>query len=429
MDAAATSADHAAERGRERHRRAKELETLLKRIRSTGGFATFGPPPTLDELLSEAAHGPVVTYNISSHRSDALLLTRNGITSCPLPQLTQEVVVEQVNTFYQALAEATAPDADRISAQQTLRQILEWLWEAATEPALSALAALGEAIPAWDGEPLPRVWWAPGGLLGMLPLHAAGFHTDPGHGPHRRTVLDRVISSYTPTIRALRHARQPRSQPADASQSLIIAMPTTPGLNPLPYVHEEVRRLLALLPRPVQLIEPEPDNAALPPGADAPTAAAVLARLPECSIAHFTCHGASNRADPSQSLLFLHDHATTPLTVSALARVNLDRAQLAYLSACSTADPGSSRLFDEAIHLTSAFQLAGFPHVVGTLWPVDDHLSAKIAESFYTNLTTGPPGTLDPNRAATALHHAVRAVRDRYPATPSLWAAYLHVGA
>ena len=129
------------------------------------------------------------------------------------------------------------------------------------------------------------------------------------------------------------------------------------------------------------------------------------------------------------SRLLLHDHATTPLTVSALAQVDLAHAQLAYLSACSTADPGSLDLLDESIHLTSAFQLAGFPHVVGTLWPIDDRLAAEIAESFYTRLTPSPPGNPDPAQSAAALHHTIRTVRDRYPATPSLWAAYLHAGA
>ncbi|MGW1761539.1 CHAT domain-containing protein [Streptomyces mirabilis] len=425
-----TDADRADGTGRERHRLAQELEKLLKRIRACDGFAEFGLPPTADDLLGEAAHGPVVIFNISRYRSDALLLTRDGITSRPLPQLTPDAVLDRANSFYRALSAATAPDGDRIAAQQTLRQVLEWLWEAAAEPALSALAALGEAIPpVQDGQPLPRVWWAPGGLLGLLPLHAAGFHTDPGHGPNRRTVLDRVISSYTPTIRTLRHARRHRPQPADDPWSLIVAMPTTPGLSPLPHVPQEARRIQALLPRPVQLTEREPADTTIPPNADTPTTAAVLACLPHCSIAHFACHGASNRTDPSQSQLFLHDHATAPLTVSALAQVNLDRAQLAYLSACSTADPGNFDLLDQAIHLTSAFQLAGFPHVVGTLWPIDDRLAVEVAESFYTHLTAGPPGTLDLNQAAAALHHTIRSLRDRYPATPSLWAAYLHAGA
>jgi tetratricopeptide (TPR) repeat protein len=415
----------------ERHRLAEEMEALLERIRACEGFADFGLPPTVEDLMAEAEHSPVVTFNVSAYRSDALLLTRDGISSCSLPGLTHDAVKEQVSHFYGALAEATSPDGERrIAAQRTLRQVLEWLWEAALEPVLSALEAQGDAIsPARDVQSLPRVWWAVGGLLGLLPLHAAGFHTDPGQGPNRRTVMDRVISSYTPTIRALRHARARRPRPT--GQSLIVAMPTTPGHSTLRYVPEEVRRVKGLLSCPVELIEPDaaPDGTPVPPGIGTPTTATVLAHLPQCAIAHFACHGASNHADPSQSQLLLHDHATTPLTVSALAQTDLAHAQLAYLSACSTADPGSSDLLDEAIHLTSAFQLAGFPHVIGTLWPIYDHLAVEIAESFYARLTPGPPGRLNPALAATALHDTIRAVRDRYPATPSLWAAYLHAGA
>ncbi|MER7181270.1 CHAT domain-containing protein [Streptomyces hyaluromycini] len=107
-----------------------------------------------------------------------------------------------------------------------------------------------------------------------------------------------------------------------------------------------------------------------------PTKANVLARLPDCSIAHFACHGDSHPTDSSQSLPLLHDYESAPLTVAGLAAVDLDQAQLAYPSACHTAVSATPALFDETIHLTSAFQLAGFPHVVGTLWTLVDSIAA-----------------------------------------------------
>ncbi|MFE1500617.1 CHAT domain-containing protein, partial [Streptomyces albidoflavus] len=242
-------------------------------------------------------------------------------------------------------------------------------------------------------------------------------------------------STTPPPPRWLHQARGPGPPAAGDVRSLIVAVPDAPGLPPLQHVAEEARRVRALLPRRINLTAPEPhDEGPRPaPGGDVPTTAAVLARLPECAIVHFACHGATDHTDPSRSRLFLHDHDTTPLTVSALASVDLDRARLAYLSACSTATPGGPDLLEEAIHLTSALRVAGFPHVVGTLWSVDDQMAAEIAESFYRHLFTGAPaGPADPgpgpDRAAVALHHAVRAVRDRYPATPSLWAAHLHSG-
>ncbi|MDX3104629.1 CHAT domain-containing protein [Nonomuraea angiospora] len=182
------------------------------------------------------------------------------------------------------------------------------------------------------------------------------------------------------------------------------------------------------------------------------TRAQVLAALPECTIAHFACHGVSDLADPSESRLLLRDHDSAPLTVSSLASVNLERAELAYLSACSTAlmsvvtlgsvefDPAlraelpdlaaamlavnqNADLVDEAIHLSSAFQLAGFRHVVSTLWEIDDAAAVQLADDFYAGLRG------DAGSSARALHDAVRALRDRRPRLPSLWASYLHAGA
>jgi CHAT domain-containing protein len=41
------------------------------------------------------------------------------------------------------------------------------------------------------------------------------------------------------------------------------------------------------------------------------------------------------------------------------------------------------------VHITGAFQLAGYRNVVGTLWPVNDATSADIARTTYEKLTQG----------------------------------------
>lgn len=139
-------------------------------------------------------------------------------------------------------------------------------------------------------------------------------------------------------------------------------------------------------------------------------------------------HGDHDPTDPSRSLLYLHDHKSAPLTVASVASINLEYAQLAYLSACNTALSMDVDLLDEAIHLTSTFQLAGFRHVVGTLWTIDDDIAVEIARDFYTALYDAR-GALNTAHAAYALHHAVRQQRNQLPDTPSLWAAYIHAGA
>lgn len=408
---------------------ADQLATIFTDIRSVEGFATFGLPPTTDELLSQATSGPIVTFNISEHRSDALLLTESGIISVELPGLVYDSLIAQINVFHRALDSATASanSTDRITSQRSLLRVLEWLWDVAAEPVLDALGY--QQSPSSSAE-WPRVWWAPGGLLGLLPIHAAGYHLEPpANGQSHRAVMDRVISSYTPTIRALRYTRQ--QVPTDATAiTLIVAMPTTPGLaGRLRQVPTEVSMLHDRLPRPVLLAEPGVLGTGLSIApAGVPAKANVLAYLPDCRIAHFACHGASDPADPSKSLLLLDDYRTDPFTVASLGPVKLDLAELAYLSACSTAFTSASDLLDEAIHLTSAFQLAGFPHVVGTLWEIDDTVAVSVAEAFYSHLHT-TVGSVDTSKAAQALHHAVRAVRHSLPGTPSLWAAHIHAGA
>jgi hypothetical protein len=426
---AAETAETTAAPGRaaeERRRRADELTATLRQIRAIKGFAAFGLPPAVEELTAQAAAGPVVTVNVSDFRSDALLLTTSGVTAVRLPGLTRDALTEAIGAFHQAIGAATAGEAghqDRMNAQQAMTAILGWMWDVVAEPVLEELGF--RQSPA-AGTPWPRMWWAPGGLLGQLPIHAAGRHQD---GPPAAAVMDRIISSYTPTIRALRYARQHARQPASAARALIVAMPVTPGLPgdaPLPDVPAEVRAIRPLLPEPVILIEPSGTKQGRP--GVLPTRANVFRYLPQCVIGHFACHGASHPSDPSQSMLLLHDHQSAPLTVSSLTSVLHDNLRLSYLSACRTAYTADSDLLDESIHLTSAFQLAGSRHVIGTLWEINDTTAAAVAASFYAGLRTAA-GELDTDRAARALHDAVRAIRDRYPRSPVLWAGYLHAGA
>ena len=403
---------------RQRRELARQFDSVLAEIRSLDGFAAFARPADISQFLDLGCAGPVVTFNVSTYRSDALLLTPDGITAIELPALSPSELLRQISTFHRALeaAEYGAP-----AARTGMGEVLAWLWDAVAEPVLDVLGYRDQPPP---GAEWPRVWWALGGLLGLLPLHAAGYHDGQPGERGRRTVMDRVISSYTPTLRALRHARLHAPAAADPGRALIVAMPTTPGLPAaaLPWVPRETDMLTRRLPSPVLLTTESRGQDGLP------TSANVLASLPGSAIAHFACHSISDPVDPSRSMLLLQDHDRDPLTVASLASLRLERAQLAYLSACSTAHTGTAELADEAIHLTSAFQLAGYPHVIGTLWAIDDRNAMKVADVFYAHLATSL-GKIDTTRAADALHHAIRAMRDRFPEDPFLWAGYLHSGA
>ncbi|MEU9286532.1 CHAT domain-containing protein [Streptomyces sp. NPDC048275] len=357
------------------------------------------------ELRATAAAGPVVLVNVSPYGSDALVVTQRSIDAVPLPGLDPATTSARRQALQDALSRIETPRTSRtesLRAQQVVRDTLTWLWQAVTGPVLDHLG-----IPAAPAGPLPRVWWAPGGVLGTLPLHAA---TPQGGAPG---ALDRVVSSYTPTLRALHHARQRAARPA-GTDALVVAVGEASGLAPLPAARREAEHLARLLP-----------SAQVLTGASA-THSAVVSALPRYAYAHFACHALGELERPSASRLVLHDHAEHPLTVRDLARLRLPSVQLAYLSACDTLRT-SPELADEAVHIVSALQIAGFPHVVGSLWHVDDTIGAGVAQDVYEALVTGD-NALDVNRTAEALHSTVCALRDTYPQTPSLWACQVHAG-
>ncbi|WP_243726176.1 CHAT domain-containing protein [Actinomadura rubrisoli] len=351
------------------------------------------------------------------HRCDALIVTADPdrpVRHVPLPGLTQDAVYEQGDRLLAARRASASLDASELRrAESVLHDVLGWLWDAAAEP---ILAALGHTTVPGPDDAWPRVWWCPIGVMAYLPLHAAGHHHDIATDAAPRTVMDRVVSSYTPTVHALAYARRaPVPSGTDGRPALIVAMPRTPGEPPLRGADDEARRLRRLLGDATVLRKRHA------------THQAVLSALPKHSVAHFACHGATDWRDPGASRLLLHDHATRPLTVAEISRLRLGGADLAYLSACGTADT-HPRLVDEAVHVTAAFQLAGFRATVGTLWRISDQVATRVAEDVYTELTDAGTRAPDTARTALGLHHAVRRVRADLLDAPTLWASLIHTG-
>lgn len=110
------------------------------------------------------------------------------------------------------------------------------------------------------------------------------------------------------------------------------------------------------------------------------------AALPEATWAHFACHARADLLSPADSGLWLHDG---PLRLPEIGALHLPHAELAYLSACSTADHGG-RYADETLDIASAFHLAGFRHVIASLWPLNDQIAMQTASAFYRELPDLP---------------------------------------
>lgn len=389
-----------------RYALAERRRRLLAEIRALPGLDGFLRRPAFDALA--AGLGPVVLVNVGERRSDALVVAAGDVTVVPLPEATPGEVAARAVDFLTAVAVLTgqAPPVPQgearrrtVAARATVGRTLDWLWRAVAGPVLDA------AVPAGGPGEWPRLWWCPTGLLTLLPLHAAA-PLDGGPG-----LLDRVIPSYTASLRALARARQAVPEaPAPVDRALVVSLPHLPGLPDLPGAEREAQIVRGHLTRGRTLS-----------GATA-TPAAVVAELRGHPVAHLSCHGRQDLRDPLRGRLAL---TGGPLQVRDLWRPGTAPAALAVLSACETVRGGAA-LPDEVLTLGTAFQLAGFRQVVGALWPISDPVTVQLCADLYAALAV--PGGIDPDRAAVALHDAVRRLRATLPGRAELWAAYAHLG-
>ena len=154
-------------------------------------------------------------------------------------------------------------------------------------------------------------------------------------------------------------------------------------------------------------------------GSDA-TVANVQAAMPRHRWVHLSCHGYQDLRDPSAAGLELSDGT---LTITRLSGARY-AGELAFLSACRTA-AGGVDLPDEVITLAAALNYTGYRHVVATLWSVDPAIAADVTTAVYAELITG--NGFDPDRSATALHQAVRTLRDDGRPLDE-WLPFTHTG-
>ncbi|KAF2804948.1 uncharacterized protein BDZ99DRAFT_511473 [Mytilinidion resinicola] len=365
----------------------RELDELILKIRQQPGFEDFLIPPSEEGMQNAARYGPIVVVNVSNHRCDALLITQHQIQSLALLRLKSEEIEEK--------AQRGGLGSHRV---------LSWLWEAVTNPILDTL---GFTQPP-SHDKWPHIWWIPTGLLSKFPLHAAGLH---GEGC-TKTVLDRVMSSYSSSIKAIIQGRRRRAleaTPTAPNHALLVAMQDTPEHPRLNFAAKEVEML--------QDVCKSMDFDPIVPRVRRHKQD-IISHLPSCKIFHFAGHGHTDDDDPSHSYLLLEDWKSDQLTVATLLEMNLRQRSpfLAYLSACGTGEIRDERFYDESIHLISACQLAGFRHVIGTLWEVNDESCVDMARFTYEGIRDG---AMTDESVCLGLHKATRELRDRWLRVPA----------
>jgi tetratricopeptide (TPR) repeat protein len=427
------------ENGQNRRELSAKLGHLLNRVRGEQGFERFLLAPSESEIRTLACHGPIVVFNVSEYGNYAFIVKTEKIFAIELP-LKDVKDLEKATSLFQLAQKVGGQLQTRHVANVLMRHVLEFLWD---NVASSVMEALGYTSSPTDDEVWPRVWWISSGILTLLPIQAAGFHDS----LQTKTVIDRVISCHSPTLKALRYARQCRDRVTQSisqvQKILFIGMSTTTGYQDLPGVSRELETLQRLGHNKFEITVKQfgissQDSEIRDTHDGVPDRENVLLAMKSHGTVHFACHGESHLADPSRSMLVLHDWETSPLTASDLWSLNLEGARLAFLSACRTADTPDIKLLDESIHLCSAFQLAGYSSVIGSLWEIQDDETVGLVEDVYTWMLHGGR-SLQVERAAEGLHRAVLNLRERtntesdvegeYRSDPYTWAGYIYVGA
>jgi len=411
----------------------QELDAVIEEIRGVEGFEQFLAPPTFDDIHRTAGPSPLVYFAAADQGGLALVVRDGDVRHVPLEELSAEKLRSRVEAHLDAYtAYRRDGDAGQQSWSESLSEVTRWLWTNAVGPVLDVLTDVPEAV------------FVAGGLLGLLPLHAA-WTEDPSTLTGRRYALDQLTISYAPNARALQAARD-LAETVSGNRLLAVVEPAPVDAPPLPFARWEARGFAA--GAGLNAIELSDVQA---------TPLRFRDHAPESEVLHLACHGWANLTDPLSSGLLL---AGRPVVLGELMEMQL-RVRLAVLSACETALPGTE-LPDEVIGLPTGLLQAGVAGVVASQWAVLDQASAMLMTEFARRWAAGklPPGvalrqaqqwlrdTTNTQKRAhwlAALHEEPRVPADvveefveatsfvepddRDHEDPTAWAAFAHLGA
>ena len=392
---------------------------LLRTLESLSKSQEFMRTFDAGDYMFLAKDGPIITLIATEIRSDAIVVTESAVRAVSLENLLYKDAVEMREDLRHHLVLSEQRPRMLGRATRCLQRVLQWLWDVIVKPIIDVLDLPGDVAE----EELPRLRWICCGVLSHFPVHAAGNYTDPG----KPSLHNYAVSSYLSSITVALAQRDKVKRPLTKNEKptiFIIDMPTTPKMSGYEFADLNTEDEF-------QAIRSNSSQVFLHNRNKLPRAGSAKLFLGQCAIAHFSCHGVTHDTDPWQSSLVLTDHDRYPLTVSTISALNIEAsAHLAFLSACHSANNFEVDLSDEVVHLARAFQLAGFPSVVGTMWQAYDDCAVKISEHFYKYISSkvGDGKELNGELFARGLHHALGEYRKLDAWQSAKWASWIHLG-
>ncbi|KAF7179729.1 hypothetical protein CNMCM7691_008779 [Aspergillus felis] len=366
--------------------------------------------PTAPDPVEISRGVIIIDFAISDSKCFAIILRDGRIRHMGLPDL-QLKHVQEAGKDIAGPNRISSPRAGNAQERnRRLSRLLLWLWRAVVKPLFSAEALLRQKE---DTSPLPHVCWISSGLMGLMPFHAAG---DDNLGSMENT-MDHVVSSYVPSLRILQHARARQRQLRQLEQprTLFIGAAKVVG-------HDDLSASVSADRQVIHQHYPNTDVLL------SPSAEEALANMQLANICHCTCHGEMDPKDPSNGRLILGSDPPDFLTIKTLSSHSLANMHLIYLAACSTAENGAEELLTEVVHLASAFQLVGVPHVIATLWPSLATSSSPVVKRFYSHFAHLKDSGLHTIGFGLALHRSVAELRRDWRNDPLAWAPFVHFG-
>jgi CHAT domain-containing protein len=149
----------------------------------------------------------------------------------------------------------------------------------------------------------------------------------------------------------------------------------------------------------------------------------VTREMENCTWVHLACHGVQRSDEPTKSALILEDGH---LTLQEIIKLNLPKAEFAFLSACQTTT-GDENLSEEAVHIAGGMLLAGYRGVIATMWSIQDDLAPEVTNEFYGHIIQDGERP-DSTKAAEALHMSVQKIRTRAGVRLTDWVPFVHLG-
>jgi len=344
----------------------------------------------------------VLAFFVGDRRSHGWLLTRHELRHSVLPG--RSVLDELVRA---AIAQQRSP---------------------LKSPATNAFTPLLDTL--LQGVTAKRLLVLPDG-----PLHGMPFATIPmPRGAPRELLIDRFVIAGAPSLAVALHAT-PRNSSPDTLVAVISDPVYTPDDRRLTVAANQASRFrggegqqrrLARLPysaleaRAVIRAFTGADIIELN-GFDATARRVIELPSQQLDVLHFATHAVIREDAPEQSALFLSEFAadgsplqSDRLTADDITRSGL-RADVVVLSGCATGD-GRELRGEGVLGLTYGFLANGSNTVVASLWPVEDALTARFMEEFYTAYRAS-------GHAADALRTAQ--LRTRSKTGPTVWSSFV----